>query len=188
MGASEPRHEPWQQGSSPIAWPVRYSTAALAFVTTVLPAAGLVVVAIFLNAYGCDESCGGSGWTQARFSWVWHAQLWLLALPALIAALAVVTFLAMAALGPRCQRSALSCLVWWPRCSSLSQAVARCSSEATRIIQALGLAMLASSPSSSAGRSQSPSSAPSRSSRSRLRTSGQLRLPGRSMRPLILGL
>jgi hypothetical protein len=50
------------------------------------------------------------------------------------------------------------------------------------------LAMLASSPSSSAGRSQSPSSAPSRSSRSRLRTSGQLRLPGRSMRPLILGL
>ena len=95
MGASEPRHEPWQQGSSPIAWLVRYSTAALAFVTTVLPAAGLVVVAIFLNAYGCDESCGGSGWTQARFSWVWHAQLCLLALPALIAALAVVTFLAM---------------------------------------------------------------------------------------------
>jgi hypothetical protein len=94
VGASDPSHESWERGGGPIGWPVRYATAALAFATTVVPAAGLVLFAVILNAYGCDESCGGSGWTQDRFSWVWHAQLWLLALPALVAALAVVWFLA----------------------------------------------------------------------------------------------
>lgn len=94
MGASEPTHEPWEPGGEPVGWPVRYATAALAFATTVLPTAGLVFFAIILNAYGCDESCGGSGWTQARFSWIWHAQLWLLALPACVAAFVVVWFLA----------------------------------------------------------------------------------------------
>jgi hypothetical protein len=98
----------------PIGWPVRSATAALAFATAVVPAAGLVLFALIFNAYGCDESCGGTGWTQDRYSWVWHAQLWLLALPALVAALAVVWFLAAG----RPAVAVLGCTVRMPECYS----------------------------------------------------------------------
>jgi hypothetical protein len=77
------------------AWlPLRIAMAVLATATTVVPAGGFLVVSLILNAYGCDESCGGGSWLYTRDSWVWRAQFWLIALPAAIASVAVVFFLA----------------------------------------------------------------------------------------------
>jgi cytochrome c biogenesis factor len=58
------------------------------------PAAGYLVVALYVYRYRCDESCTGVGWSHLRGSWEWSLQFWCLAIPGVLAAFLVVYLLA----------------------------------------------------------------------------------------------
>lgn len=70
----------------------RLGAVVVAILTFVLTGGAFFYIALFGLIHTCSDTCGAAagGWTHLKSSWVWSAQFWGLAAPALLAAVLFV--------------------------------------------------------------------------------------------------